>query len=82
MDNGTLFYVLGGALAVSAVALSLLGLRFERFPGRLAPIVLLWFLALVGGATTFAVLHGQDEQRERAAELSKAGAESVRQQSQ
>jgi hypothetical protein len=63
MDNGTLYYLLGGALAVSAVTVSLLGLRLRRFPGRALPLVVLWFLVLIGATTTFAVLHGQDEQR-------------------
>jgi predicted ribosomally synthesized peptide with SipW-like signal peptide len=67
MDNETLFYVIGSALAVSAVSVSLLGLRLKRFPGRAAPLVLLWFVLLVGGATTYAVWHSQDEQSARAA---------------
>jgi plastocyanin len=72
MDNATVFYVVGAALAVSAVIVSFLGLRLEKFPGRAAPVVLLWFLVLVGGATTFAVLNGKDEQEARAAELTEA----------
>jgi plastocyanin len=75
MSNGDLFYVFGIALAVSAVLVSLAGLRLSKFPGRAAPLVALWFIALIGGATTFAVLHGQDEQGAKAAELSKAGEE-------
>jgi plastocyanin len=75
MSNGDLFYVFGGALAVSAVLTSLAGLRIRDFPGRFAPLVALWFIALIGGATTFAVLHGQDEQNAKAAELSKASEE-------
>lgn len=70
MDNGTIFYVLGGALAVSAVTVSILGLRLKRFPGRAAPLVFLWFALLVGGATTYAVWHSQDAQSERAAATS------------
>jgi plastocyanin len=75
MSNGDLFYVCGIALAVSAVLVSLIGLRIKDFPGRFAPFVALWFIALVGGAATFAVLHGQDEQKAKAAELSRAGEE-------
>ena len=75
MDNGTLFYVLGGALAASAVIASILGLRIERFPGRAAPLVALWFIALIGCATTFSVLHAQDEEHHKAAALEHAGEE-------
>jgi putative Mn2+ efflux pump MntP len=75
MDNGTLFYITGGVLAASAVIASILGLRVERFPGRAAPLVALWFIALIGCATTFSVLHSQDEEHHRAAELERAGEE-------
>jgi plastocyanin len=75
MDNGNLFFVFGIALAVSAVAVSLFGLRSEKFPGRAFPLVILWFAILVGGATTFAVLHGKDEQKSKEPELLKAGKE-------
>jgi hypothetical protein len=72
MSNGDLFYVCGIALAVSAVLVSFLGLRVKSFPGKAAPLVAIWFIALVGASTTFAVLHAQDEQKERKAELNKA----------
>jgi len=62
MDNGTLFYVLGSALAVSAVLFSIAALRIEKFPGRAAPVVVLWFVLLIGSTTTFAVLHSKDEE--------------------
>jgi multisubunit Na+/H+ antiporter MnhB subunit len=75
MDNATLFYVTGGVLAASAVIVSILGLRVERFPGRAAPLVALWFIALIGCATTFSVLNAQDEQQHRAAELEHASEE-------
>jgi plastocyanin len=75
MSNETLFYVCGSVLAVSAVVISILGLRVKSFPGRFAPLVALWFVALVGASTTFAVLHAQDEQEAKAAELSEAGEE-------
>lgn len=75
MDNATVFYVVGAALAASAVIVSFLGLRLEKFPGRAAPVVLLWFVVLVGGATTFAVLNGKDEQEARASELTEASEE-------
>lgn len=75
MSNGDLFYVFGGTLAVSAVLVSLAGLRLKDFPGRFAPLVALWFVVLVGCATTFAVLHARDEQDAKAAELATAGQE-------
>ena len=75
MDNATVFYVVGAVLAVSAVTVSFLGLRLEKFPGRAAPLVVLYFVILVGGATTFAVLNGKDEQEARASELTKANEE-------
>jgi plastocyanin len=75
MDNATTFYVLGAVLAVSAVILSFVGLRMERFPGRAAPLIFLCFAILVGGATTFAVRNGKEEQEAKASELSKANEE-------
>lgn len=67
MDNETLFYASGIALAVSAVVFTVAALRFEKFPGRAAPVVVLWFVVLVGSVTTFAVLHAQDEKAHEAA---------------
>jgi plastocyanin len=78
MSNGDLFYVCGAALAVSAVTVSFIGLRVKSFPGRAAPLVALWFVALVGASTTLAVLHAKDEQKAKAAELSEAGEEAER----
>jgi plastocyanin len=75
MENGTLFYICGGALASSAVLVTILGLKVKGFPGRLAPLVFVWFAILVGSATTFAVLHAQDEEHEKAAEFAEANAE-------
>lgn len=62
MDNETLFFVIGPLLAASAVVVSFIGLRSEKFPGRAAPFIFVWFAILVGGATTFAVLHSKDEE--------------------
>jgi plastocyanin len=75
MSNETLFFICGIALAVSAVSFSVIGLKVRDFPGRAFPAVVLWFAILVGGATTFAVLHGKDEEKAKAAELEKAGKE-------
>ena len=82
MSNGDLFFVFGIALAVSAVLVSLLGLRSEKFPGRAFPLVILWFAILVGGATTFAVLHAKDEDKGKAAEFAQGGKEIEREESE
>jgi uncharacterized membrane protein HdeD (DUF308 family) len=84
MDNGTLFYVIGIALAVSAVVTSFIGLRFEKFPGRFGALVVLWFAVLVGGATTFAVLHSKDEEshHEKAVDLPQATKEAEEEEAQ
>lgn len=81
MSNGDLFYVCGIALAVSALLVGLGGTRFEKFPGKAGPIVVLWFLVLIGATTSFAVLHGQDEQTAKAAELDTAGEEITKEES-
>jgi plastocyanin len=75
MSNETLFYICGCILAVSAVVVSFVGLKLKDFPGKALPLVILWFAIFVGGATTFAVLHGQDEEKADAAKLEKAGKE-------
>jgi len=75
VSNETLFFVCGIALAVSAVLISLIGLKVKDFPGRAFPLVILWFAILVGSATTFAVLHAKDEEKAKAAEFEKAGKE-------
>ena len=73
MSNETLFFICGIALAVSAVLISIVGLKAKSFPGKAFPVVILWFAILVGGATTFAVLHAKDEQHDKAAEFEQAG---------
>jgi plastocyanin len=75
MSNGDLFYVCGGALAVSAVLFSFAGLRIKSFPGKAAPVVALGFIALIGATASFAVLHAQDEEEAKAAEFSEANEE-------
>jgi plastocyanin len=72
--NGTLFYVFGITLVVSAILVALVGLRFEDFPrsrGVLAGVVV-YFVALVVGTTTFAVLHAADDQHARQASEAQA----------
>lgn len=75
MSNETLLYVCGIILAVSAVGVSLFGLKVPSFPGKAMPIVALWFAVFVGATTTFAVLHAKDEEKAKAAELQEAGKE-------
>jgi plastocyanin len=75
MSNETIFFIFGITLAVSAVVFSLIGLKVKDFPGKAFPIVVLWFAILVGGATTFAVLHAKDEDKEKAAKYEEAGKE-------
>lgn len=69
MDYGTVFYVAGSALAASAVVFTFAGLRLEKFPGRAGPVVALWFIALIGLTTTFAVLHSQHEEEHHEQEV-------------
>jgi plastocyanin len=73
MSNETLFFICGIALAVSAVLVSIAGLKAKDFPGRAFPLVILWFAILVGSATTFAVLHAKDEEKAKASEFQPAG---------
>jgi plastocyanin len=75
MSNETLFFIFGIALAVSAVVVSLIGLKVKDFPGKAFPLVILWFAFLIGGAATFSVLHAKDEDKAKAAETEKAGEE-------
>jgi plastocyanin len=72
MDNELLFYVFGIGTAVSAVVVSFIGLKVKSFPGRALPLVVLFFAFMVGGATTFSVLHAQDEEAHKEHELEHA----------
>jgi len=75
MSNETLFYVCGIALAVSAVVFSFAGLKLKGLPGKAFPIVVVWFVVLIGGATTYSVLNAKDEEAAKAAELEEANEE-------
>src|SRR5215203_1784394 len=68
--NETLFYVFGIALVVSAVATSVIGLRFETFPPNRGVLggVVLYFAVLVGATAAFAIQNAQDEQAAQEAE--------------
>ncbi|HET8814033.1 MAG TPA: plastocyanin/azurin family copper-binding protein [Solirubrobacterales bacterium] len=73
MSDETVFYILGIALAVSAVVLTFAGLKLKNFPGRAFPVIVLWFVVLVGGATTYSVLQAKEHEEAHAAELHEAG---------
>jgi plastocyanin len=73
MSNETLFYICGIILALSAVTVSLFGLKVPSFPGKAMPLVIIWFAVFVVGSATFAVLHGKDEDAAKAAEFKEAG---------
>jgi plastocyanin len=71
MDS-TLFYVLGIALVATAIVVSFVGLRSERFPsGPLMTGTLLLFAVLVVATMTFAVLNAKDEQKKRQEKLAR-----------
>ena len=84
MSNETLFFIIGPLLAASALVVSVLGLRSEKFPGRFAPLIFVWFALLVGASTTFAVLHSKDEEvaKEQERGLPQATQESEKAESQ
>lgn len=71
MSNQTLFYICGIVLAVSAVTISFVGLKFKDFPGKFLPVVILWFVVFVVGATTFATRYSGEEHEAKAAEYQK-----------
>jgi plastocyanin len=75
MNNEIIFFIFGGALALSAVLVSLAGLKLKDFPGKAFPLIVLWFAILVGGSATFAVLHAKDEDKEKGPEYAKASKE-------
>jgi len=69
MDYELIFYVAGGALTASAIIVSLLGLQLKGFPGRIGPLVTIWFIALIGVTATFAVLHSKHEEEHHEQEV-------------
>jgi mono/diheme cytochrome c family protein len=77
--NETLFFVLGLGLVVIAFVVSVIGLRFERFPGSRGLLVgaTVLFAALVVATAAFAWLQAEDEQEHREEELALAAEESA-----
>lgn len=72
MDNETLFYICGGVLAVSAIIVTFVGLKSEKFPGRALPLVVVWFAVFVVAAATFAVRFSTEEREHKEHELALA----------
>jgi plastocyanin len=68
----TVFYIVGIALAVSAVVVSFIGLKSEKFPGKLGVVVVLVFAIGAIGAGTFAVLYSKEHEEHREHELEHA----------
>ncbi|HEX7279009.1 MAG TPA: c-type cytochrome [Solirubrobacterales bacterium] len=73
MSDETIFYILGGILAVSAVVFTFAGLKLKNFPGRALPVAILWFAVLAVGATTYSVFQAQEHEEAHATELHEAG---------
>jgi cytochrome c551 len=71
----TFFFICGGILAVSAIVVSLFGLKNDDFPGKYMPLIIIWFAVFAVAAGTFAVLHGKDESKEHNKEYGKASEE-------
>jgi len=71
----TVFYIVGIALAVSAVVVSFIGLKSEKFPGKASVVVILVFAVGAIGAGTFAVLYSKEHAEHREHELEKANEE-------
>lgn len=78
MDNETLFYIFGGIAAVSAVLVTFAGLKLKNFPGRMLPLVIVWFAAFAVAASTFSVLQAQDHEAHEAHEQHEAEAEGAK----
>lgn len=68
----TVFYIVGIALAVSAVIVSFIGLKSEKFPGKAGVVVILVFAVGAIGAGTFAVLYSKEHAEHREHELEQA----------
>jgi plastocyanin len=73
MSDETIFYILGGILAGSAVVFTFAGLKLKNFPGKALPVMILWFAVLACGAATFSVLQAKEHEEAHAAELHEAG---------
>jgi multisubunit Na+/H+ antiporter MnhG subunit len=74
LDAKTIFYIVGAALAVLAVAISFVGIRDKDFPpaGSLGRVILAVFAVLVVGSAAYAIASAREEQRERREHLAEA----------
>src|SRR3954470_8340930 len=68
MSNEALFFLCGIVLALSAVTVSIVGLKLKDFPGKALPVIILWFAVFVAAATTFATRYSGEEHEAKAAE--------------
>jgi plastocyanin len=77
VEAQTVFYIIGGTLAVLAVAVSFLGLRERSFPGSRAALAggVAIFALFVVATTTTAVISAREEQEHREEELAEHAAE-------
>lgn len=75
MSDKDLFYIFGIGLAISAVVLTFAGLKLKNFPGKGLPVIVLYFVVMVVGASTFAVRESKHEAEAHAAEHHKAAEE-------
>lgn len=73
MSDETIFYILGGILAGSAVIFTFLGLKLSNFPGKALPVVILWFAVLACSAATYSVLQAKEHEEAHATELHETG---------
>jgi mono/diheme cytochrome c family protein len=74
LDAKTIFYIVGGVLAVVAVITSFVGIRDKEFPppGPLGRVILAVFAVLVAGSAAYAIASAREEQRERREHLAEA----------
>jgi len=77
VEAQTVFYIIGGTLAVLAVAVSFLGLRERSFPGSRAALAggVALFALFVVATTTAAVISAREEQEHREEELAEHAAQ-------
>ena len=68
----TAFYIAGIVLAISAVIVSFIGLKSEKFPGKAGVVVVLAFAAGAIAASTFVVIYSQEHEEHREHELEQA----------
>ena len=75
----TVFFVIGITLVVIAVVVSVIGLRYERFPGSRLTLVAgaALLVVMVAATTTSAVINAREEQRKHNEEAAEQEAGSI-----